>query len=105
MAVICESLASRRLEAVRVRIEATKTMLEPAERARLALLTREEILVDLFYAGTPGYFARHTGLGHVAVLARRAHHPPAPSASTDGYEPALSYFFGLSPVPLSSFGY
>ncbi|WP_459870237.1 hypothetical protein, partial [Endothiovibrio diazotrophicus] len=59
------------------------------DQTQLAALTREDILGDMFYAGTLGYFAESQGLAHVMTLQQKAHMQQLPSGGTYGYVPQV----------------
>jgi len=93
--VIGQSVSPTLLQDLQQRLEATKTTLESNDQTLIATLTREALLGDLFYAGGLGYFAQYTGLSHVLTLSQRASHQLAFGYGSYGYEPNVSYFFGL----------
>ena len=84
-----------KLQSLKAKVEQTKGKLESNDQAQLASITREDILGDLFYAGALGYFAEFNALSHVSNLQSNTYSSLLPSFGTYGYEPEVSYFFGL----------
>ena len=84
-----------KLQSLKTKVEQTKGKLESNDQAQLASITREDILGDLFYAGALGYFAEFNALSHVSNLQSNSYSNLLPSFGTYGYEPQVSYFFGL----------
>jgi transglutaminase-like putative cysteine protease len=97
LAVAADSgnLSPARLQAVRDRLAHTKTTLESADTALIGSLTREDLLGDLFQAGLLGYYAQFIGLAHVLGLQQHGHYHLAAGTGTYGYEPDVSYLFGI----------
>ncbi|SCZ65845.1 hypothetical protein [Thiohalomonas denitrificans] len=89
------SVSPKALTDVQARLESTKTTLESQDQAIIAGLTREEILGDMFHAGTLGYFAEYSALAHMMGLAQGNHTQPATSVGTYGYVPRANYLFGF----------
>jgi len=83
------------LEALRTRLEATRDVLETLDPAQYATLTREDLLGDLFQAGSLGYFAQLIGLAHIAGLQSGGQFRLGAGLGTIGYEPDVSYLFGI----------
>ncbi|MDZ7811553.1 MAG: hypothetical protein U5L11_17705 [Arhodomonas sp.] len=83
------------LEGVRTRLEQTRDVLEGGDDALRAGLTREDLLGDMFHAGTLGYFAQYEGLSHVAAQVQDAHFQLSTSVGTFGYVPKVKYLFGI----------
>ncbi|MEW8000741.1 MAG: transglutaminase domain-containing protein [Candidatus Thiodiazotropha endolucinida] len=93
--VIAGSVSAQKLTDLQIQLEATKVVLESNDQAQLAALGREEILGDMFYAGTLGYYAQLQALSHMAGLASKGHYQLAAGIGTIGYEPKVNYFFGF----------
>ncbi len=91
------------LDALKARVKATKSTLESQNPDLIGALTREDMLGDLFYAGSLGYFAEYAGLAYLAGLGQGLHHELAPSIGTYGYVPSVDYFFGF-PLEISPGG-
>jgi hypothetical protein len=92
--VIGGSVSAQRLSDLQTRLEATKLILESNDQAQIAALGREEILGDMFYAGTLGYYAQLQALGYLAGLGSAGRYHLMSGIGTIGYEPNVSYFFG-----------
>ncbi len=95
IAVIAGNISPTKLNEVQNRLTDTKTKLESADPTLIGTLTREEILGDMFYAGTLGYYAQYIALSHLAGLQQKTHHYLAAGLGSMGYEPTVSYFFGF----------
>ena len=95
VAVIGQSVSTRELLTLQARLDNTKTTLESNDPAGIAALTREELLGDMFYAGTLGYFAQYNTLSHIAAISQRHSHNLAIGYGSFGYEPHVEYLFGI----------
>jgi len=95
VAVVGGSVSPAILQTLQDKVTATKATLESGDTNRIGALTREDLLGDLFYAGTLGYFAQYTALAHVTALASHGHHSLMPSVGTYGYVPQVHYLFGF----------
>jgi len=73
----------------------TKTKLESDDPAQIGTLTREDLLGDMFYAGSMGYFAQYIALSHIAALSQRNTHNLSMGYGSFGYEPNVNYLFGI----------
>ena len=93
--VVAGSVSPEKLENLQTRLEQTRTILETNDQAQIIALTREDMLGDIFHAGTLGYYAQYLALSHVIGLAQGAHQSLAAGTGTLGYEPKVAYFFGL----------
>jgi transglutaminase-like putative cysteine protease len=92
---VSANVSARDLEALRSRLGATREVLETEDPVAVAALTRQELLGDLFHAGGLGYYAQLISLAHIAGLQSRGHYRLAAGTGTIGYEPNVSYFFGV----------
>jgi hypothetical protein len=88
-------VSTEKLQALQTKLEQTKAVLETQDSAQVAALTRKDILGDMFYAGTLGYYAQLIALGHIAALTQRANANLSAGYGTLGYEPKVNYFFGF----------
>lgn len=97
LAVAADSgnISPEALQAARDRLGRTRDALAGGDPAAAAALTREDLLGDLFHAGLLGYYAQLAGMAHAMGLRQHAHHILAAGMGTYGYEPAVSYFFGV----------
>jgi hypothetical protein len=92
--VIAGSVSPQKLQDLQSRLAVTKATMETQDPNLIESLTREDLLGDLFYAGTLGYYAQYLALSHIAGLNQRAHHYLAAGIGSIGYEPNVSYLFG-----------
>ena len=74
IAVIGQNVSANKLSSLQTTLTDTKTKLESADQAQIASLTREELLGDMFYAGTLGYFAQYNAFSHIAAMSQRHSH-------------------------------
>ena len=95
IAVAGGSVSPKALEDVQSRLESTKAILESQDQALLAGLGRDDILGDMFHAGTLGYFAEYSTLAQLMAQQQGSHMQLAPSVGTYGYVPKVNYFFGF----------
>jgi hypothetical protein len=93
--VIAGSVSSQKLTALQTELESTKLILESEDQTQIAALSREEILGDMFYAGTLGYYAQLQALSYIASLGSKGHYQLGAGIGTIGYEPEVNYFFGF----------
>lgn len=49
----------------------------------------------MFHAGSLGYYGQYLALSHIAGIQQQGHHYLAAGYGTIGYEPKVSYFFGV----------
>ncbi len=92
---VAGNVSAHKLQELQTKLEQTKLTLESNDQAQIAVLTREDILGDMFYTGSLGYFAQLISLSHIAGLSQGAHGYLSAGYGTFGYEPNVSYFFGL----------
>ena len=95
IASIGQGVAVSRLSALKARLQATQNTLQSQDQTQIAALTREDILGDMFQAGVLGYFAEYAALSHVIALQQRAGQSLAIGYGSFGYEPNVTYFFGV----------
>lgn len=77
----------QRLTDVKAKLEATAATLESQNSSLISALSKEEILGEVFHAGTLGYFAEYQQ--------QKNHFNLTPSAGTYGYVPKVTYLFGF----------
>jgi len=95
IATIGGSVSVNTLNSLQTKITNTKTTLESQDPAQIQNLNREDLMGDMFYAGTLGYFAQYTALAHVSGLQQGSYQGLLPSVGTYGYVPKVNYFFGF----------
>ena len=93
--VVAGNVSSRKLGDLQANLNATKAKLESNDPAQINTLTRQEILGDMFYTGTMGYFAQLNAISQVAGLGSGAQYQLASGYGTFGYEPKVDYLFGF----------
>jgi hypothetical protein len=101
--VVAGSVSSRKLNDLQTSLNATKAVLESNDETQIASLTRQEILGDMFYTGTMGYFSQLNAISQVAGLGSGAQYQLASGYGTFGYEPKVDYLFGF-PTAIQSGG-
>ncbi len=89
------SISSANLEQLRQKVEQTKTTLESQDPALIALLDREDILGDLFYAGMLGYYAQYMALSNLMGLQQDGQTMLMAGMGTFGYEPDVVRLLGF----------
>ncbi len=95
IASIGGNVSATRLKVAKSRVDATQAKLESGDTALIGSLDRDDILEDMFYAGTLGYFGEYLALGHVLGVRRGAHQYLSAGYGSYGYEPKVSYLFGF----------
>jgi len=95
IAVVGGSISTEKLTSLQSQVGNTKAILGSGDSALISALSREDLLGDMFYAGTLGYFAEYIGFGYVNALQQGNHFNLAPSSGTYGYEPEVDYLFGI----------
>jgi len=93
--VIAQSVSPQKLKDLQSRLEQTKNVLESSDQAQLAALTGEEILGDMMYAGSLSYFAQLQAQSQMAGLSAKARTRLVASNGIFGYEPKVTYLFGM----------
>jgi len=95
IAVAGGSVSAQKLTDLQAKLTDTQTKLESGDAALIGTLTREDILGDMFLAGTLGYFGQYIALAHVASLPQKARHNLPFGYGSFGYEPNVDTFFGI----------
>ena len=93
--VVAGSVSPTKLTRLQSQLTATRAALESNDPAQIQNLTREDLLGDLFYSGTLGYYAQLTALATLAGLQQGGHFQLAAGHGTIGYEPNVDTFFGI----------
>ena len=89
------SVSSTSLNNLQAKLIDTRTKLQSGDAALIGTLTQEDILGDMFQAGTLGYFGEYLALSHLAALPQKARHNLPLAYGTLGYEPNVDTFFGF----------
>lgn len=95
IATIGGSVSVKKLSELEVRIAKNKNILDTEDPALLQTINRGNLLGDMFYVGTMGYFAQYISMTYVSGLQQGAHQELMPSIGTYGYVPKVNYFFGF----------
>ncbi|MDH5368468.1 MAG: hypothetical protein OEW99_00470 [Gammaproteobacteria bacterium] len=95
IATIGGSVSVNTLNRLQTKITNTKAILQSQDPTQIQSLNREDLMGDMFYAGTLGYFAQYTVLTHVSGLQQGSFQGLLPSVGTYGYVPKVNYFFGF----------
>jgi hypothetical protein len=95
LANVAGNVSGQALIDLQTSIETTKAKLESNDQNQIGTLTREDLLGDMFQAGTLGYYAQYLALSHLSGLQQKAYHYLAGGVGSVGYEPNVDTFFGL----------
>ncbi len=95
IASIGGNVSPARLRALQSRVDATRTKLESGDAGLIGSLGRQDILGDMFYAGTLGYFGQYLALSYVLGVQQGAHQYLLAGYGSYGYEPRVKYLFGF----------
>jgi len=101
--VIAQSVSPEKLQDLEIKLENTKTILESGDEFQLSLLSREDIIGDMMYAGSLSYFAQLQGLTESSGYSANARGRVTAANGIFGYEPKVNYLFGL-PQSISAGG-
>jgi len=83
------------LHSVKTKLEETKSKAESEDPTQVLSLTREDIIGDLYYAGSLGYFGQNLAILRTIELQNGGYYQLGSGTGTIGYEPKVSYFFGF----------
>ncbi|MHB1142348.1 MAG: transglutaminase-like domain-containing protein [Sulfuricaulis sp.] len=95
VAVVGGSVSPMVLNNLRAKLIDTQTKLASDDAALIGALNREDILGDMFQAGTLGYFGQYLALSHIASQPQKARHELPSAYGTLGYEPNVQTLFGF----------
>jgi hypothetical protein len=95
VAAIGGSVSATVFADLQAKLADTQTKLRSADPTIIDTLTREDLLGDMFHAGSLGYYAQYIAFSYLAGLQNGAHHVLAGGAGSFGYEPNVDYFFGM----------
>ncbi len=93
--IIAGNVSPKKLQTLQDRLEQTNAILETNDPTQIAVLTDENLLGDMFYSGSLGYYAQLLSLSNILGLQQSAHYQLAAGNGTIGYEPKVNYFFGF----------
>ena len=100
---VAGNVSSAKLTNLQSQLTQTQTALESTDPTQAQSLTREDILGDMFYTGTLGYFAQLIGFTQIGALQANTQFYLSAGYGTFGYEPKVSYSFGY-PISISAGG-
>jgi hypothetical protein len=83
------------LHSVKTKLEETKSKAESEDPTQISSLTREDVIGDLYYAGSLGYFGQNLAILRTIELQNGGYYQLGSGTGTVGYEPKVSYFFGI----------
>ena len=92
---IAQSVSSEKLTSLLASIEQTRLLIERNDPLEISRLTREQVIGDIFYAGSLGYYAQLIATSEVSGLEKGAYFHLAAGIGTVGFEPNVDYFFGI----------
>jgi transglutaminase-like putative cysteine protease len=92
---IAGSVSPAKLEELKTRLEQAKTIMESNDQALINTLTMQDVMGDVFYAGTLGYYAQLLSFSQITGFAFGTLQYLAAGTGTIGYEPGVTYFFGF----------
>jgi hypothetical protein len=95
IAAIGGSVSTTVLNNLQAKLEQTKTTLQSTDPTLIGALTREDLLGDMFQAGTLGYYTQYITLSYLAGLQSNNRHILAGGTGSFGYEPNVDYIFGI----------
>ncbi len=95
VAVAGGSVSPTVLNNLKAKLTATQTKLQSGDAALIGTLNREDILGDMFHAGSLGYFGQFLALSQVASQPQKARNDLPSAYGTLGYEPYVQTLFGF----------
>lgn len=95
IAAIAGSVSSAKLSELQSKLSETQARLQATDVAIADTVTREDLLGDAYYAGSLGYYSQYLDLSYLAGLQTGGYLNLAAGTGSLGYEPEVSYFFGM----------
>lgn len=89
------SVSARAFQGITEKLALTQTTLQSGNSATISAVTQDDILGDMFYAGVLSYLGEYMTLARDASFLKNARHTLPVSYGTLGYEPSVSYLFGI----------
>lgn len=86
------SVSTNAISNDRTKLLDTKNIIDSGD---LSKLQNSAILGDTFYTGSLGYFSQYIKLSSIIVLKQKGYHNLVAGYGTYGYEPHVSYVFGV----------
>jgi hypothetical protein len=65
---VAANVSSAKLSQLQTQLTQTRTILESGDTTQIETLNRENILGDMFYTGSLGYFAQLIGFANIGAL-------------------------------------
>jgi len=100
---IVQSISISKLKALQDKIQVTHDRLLSNDINQIALLTQEDIMGDMVYAGTLSYYAQMIAKGKLSARALDSRYELAGSSGVIGYKPNVDKLFGM-PIKLTAGG-
>jgi hypothetical protein len=95
VAAVGGNVSPQKLSALKTQVEDTKAKLESNGPSQIDGLTRENLLGDIFYSGTLGYYTQFNSIARVIGIQQKGYHYLAAGYGSFGYEPNVDYVFGV----------
>lgn len=93
--VVSSNVSSSKLEQLSTRLSNTASIDVVNNQDNMQLLNKENMLGDMFYAGSLGYFAELITIGRTISEGAIVNHSLAAGYGTFGYVPRVDYIFGF----------
>jgi len=93
--VIAGNVSPEKINSLQSRLNNTKNIMESNDLTQMANLNRENILGDMYQAGSLGYYAQYNAFSYIAGISSDGHSYLSAGRGTVGYEPSVAYFFGF----------
>lgn len=94
-AVVAGSVGQAELASLQSHVQQTQVAIQTQNSGQLAALTREDFLGDLFQVGLLDYYDQYTAFTYMSGLRLHGYHYLAGGVGTFGYEPQVTYAFGV----------
>jgi len=95
IAAIAGSVSGVVLDQVNDKLTEDQARLESSDPVVTGGLTRENLFGNMFQAGSLGYYSQYIALSRLAGIQSGYHHILAGGLGSFGYEPKVTYFFGV----------
>jgi hypothetical protein len=100
---VIQSISITKLKALQDKIQSTHDTLLSDDINQISLLTREDIIGDMVYAGTLSYYAQMIAKGKLIARSLDSRYELGGSSGVIGYKPHIDKLFGM-PISLSTGG-
>lgn len=95
VAVISNNVSPKIISEVQDRLVSTQMILESGDVDTMSQLTREDVVGDIMYVGTLGYFAQYSNLSRRVSQNLQSQSYLAAGVGSFGYEPKVNLVFGV----------